>query len=148
MAVIQVESGIKEYPIKLYDEQEPVIVRFNPTNMIFIEKVFQTFDEMDAIGEEFNKKIQSVGEDWKRLFELTKEAEQEMRGKINAVFSKDICTPLFGEYESVYAAGDGLPIWANILLAIIDEMDGAFVKEKEKQNPRIQKYIAKYSKRK
>ena len=145
---IQIESGIKEYPITLYDGQEPVIVRFNPTNMIFIEKVFNTFDEMDEIGESINAKIREVGDDWKRLFELTREAEQKMRGKLNEAFGKDICTPLFGEYESVYAAGDGLPIWANILLAIIDEMDSAFVEEKKKQNPRIQKYTEKYSKRK
>lgn len=145
---IQIESGIKEYPITLYDGQEPVVVRFNPTNMIFIEKVFNTFDEMDEIGESINAKIREVGDDWKRLFELTREAEQKMRGKLNEAFGKDICTPLFGEYESVYAAGDGLPIWANILLAIIDEMDSAFVEEKKKQNPRIQKYTEKYSKRK
>ncbi len=145
---IQIESGIKEYPITLYDGQEPVVVRFNPTNMIFIEKVFNTFDEMDEIGEGINAKIREVGDDWKRLFELTREAEQKMRGKLNEAFGKDICTPLFGEYESVYAAGDGLPIWANILLAIIDEMDSAFVEEKKKQNPRIQKYTEKYSKRK
>ena len=145
---IQIESGIKEYPITLYDGQEPVVVRFNPTNMIFIEKVFNTFDEMDEIGESINAKIREVGDDWKRLFELTREAEQKMRGKLNEAFGKDICTPLFGEYESVYAAGDGLPIWANILLAIIDEMDSAFVEEKKKQNPRIQKYTEKYRKRK
>ena len=148
MAVIQVESGIKEYPIKLYAEQKPVVVRFNPTNMIFVERVFRTFDEMDEIGESYNKRIQAVSDDWKQLFDITKDAEQEMREKLNAVFATDICTPLFGEYESVYAAGDGLPIWANILLAVIDEMDTAFVEEKKKQNPRIQKYIAKYSRKK
>ena len=147
MAIL-IESGIKEYPITLYEGQEPVVVRFNPTNMIFIEKVFNTFDEMDEIGEGINAKIREVGDDWKRLFELTREAEQKMRKKLNEAFGKDICTPLFGEYESVYAAGDGLPIWANILLAIIDEMDSAFVEEKKKQNPRIQKYTEKYSKRK
>lgn len=148
MAVIQPVSGIKEYQIKLYADQTPVVVRFNPTNMLFVERVFRTFDEMDEIGETFNKKIESVSDDWKRLFEITKEAEEEMREKLNAVFATDICTPLFGEYESVYAAGDGLPIWANILLAIIDEMDTAFVEEKKKQNPRIQKYVAKYSRKK
>lgn len=148
MAVIQVESGIKEYPIKLYADQTPVVVRFNPTNMLFIERVFNTFDEMDEIGNDVNSKLQNVGDDWKKVFEVTKAAEKEMREKLNAVFAEDICTPLFGDYESVYAAGEGLPIWANILLAIIDEMDGAFAEAKKMQNPRIQKYIAKYSKRK
>ena len=45
---------------------------------------------------------------------------------------------------SIYAIADGLPIWANLMLAIIDEFDASFVAEKKKTNPRIQKYTKKY----
>ena len=120
----------------------------NPTNMIFAEKLFSTFDEVDKIGEKYQKKLEET-DNSSDLFAITHDAEQDMREKMNALFGKDICAPLLGEYESIYASdGDGLPIWANILFATIDEIDSAFVAEKEKTNPRIKKYIAKYSKKK
>ena len=41
---------------------------------------------------------------------------------------------------------DGFPIWANFMLAIIDQFEGEFAEQKKKTNPRIQKYTAKYNK--
>ena len=148
--IVKLGSGIREFTFA-FDETasgESVTVRFNPTNMLFAEKLFGTFDEMDAIGDKYMKQLDSV-EDGKELFSITRAAEKDMREKLNALFGTDICTPLFGEYESVYASdGDGLPVWATILLATIDEMDANFVAEKEKTNPRIKKYTAKYNRRK
>ena len=143
------DSGLKEYPLKLYEEQEPVVVRFNPTNMLFAERVFDGFDRMDEIQEKFLSRLETVKDnhDYKAVFSLTREMEKDLRNVLNDIFNKDICTPLFGKYESVYAAADGLPVWANILLAVIDELDESFVKEKEKTNPRLKKYVEKYRKR-
>lgn len=145
---LKFESGIREYPLKLYEDQDPVPVRFNPTNMIFIEHVFTCFDKMDAIQEKYANRLEALREDqdFRAVFSFTREMEQELRGVLNEVFYKDICTPLFGEFESVYAAANGFPIWANILLAVIDEFDDTFVQEKKKQNPRLKKYIEKYQK--
>lgn len=115
--------------------------------MLFAEKLFSTFDDMDAIGEKYVKKLDETT-DSKSLFAITRAAENDMREKLNDLFGTDFCTPLFGEYESVYASdGDGLPVWATILLATIDEIDTSFVAEKEKTNPRIKKYTEKYNRR-
>lgn len=149
MAGIQFESGIREYPLRLYEGQDPVVVRFNPTNMIFVERVLNAFDRMDEIQEDYRKRIDAVDpeRDYKAVFELTHGMEDALRETLNDTFNMDICTPLFGAYESVYAAGEGFPIWANILLAVVDEFDESFVKEREKTNPRLKKYTDKYRKR-
>ena len=43
-----------------------------------------------------------------------------------------------------YAMADGLHVWTNFLLALMDETDSAFAREQKATNPRIQKYTAKY----
>ena len=45
------------------------------------------------------------------------------------------------------ALADGLPVWANLIMAIIDTFDDEFAQEKKKKNPRLAKYTAKYSNR-
>ena len=47
---------------------------------------------------------------------------------------------------NVYAMADGLPVWCNLLFAIMDEIDTSFAREQKATNPRIQKYTAKYHK--
>ncbi len=73
--------------------------------------------------------------------------EEEMRGMIDGVFGAEVCSAVFG-VMSVFALSDGLPLWANLMLALIDEMDVAFAREKKAVSPRIKKYTAKYQSRK
>lgn len=65
-----------------------------------------------------------------------------MREIIDGVFGP-ISESVFGEM-SVYAVAGGLPVWCNFLLAVIDEVDTTFAREKKATNPRIAKYTAKY----
>ena len=44
---------------------------------------------------------------------------------------------------SLFTIADGLPIWANFILAIIDTLEGDFAEQKKKTNPRVAKYTAK-----
>ena len=45
---------------------------------------------------------------------------------------------------NVYAMADGLPVWCNLMLAVMDEIDTSFAREQKRMNPRIAKYTAKY----
>ena len=70
-----------------------------------------------------------------------------MRELIDSVFDgTPVCTLLFGSMN-VYAMASGLPVWANLMLAIMDEVDTAFAREQKATNPRVQKYMAKYRKK-
>lgn len=139
--IIQFNTGAVEYDIN------GTKVLINPTDLAFVERVFNTFDTMDKMQEEYQASIDKAGNDAEALFAVYREMEDKMRGLVNEVFDEpDICGSLFGRV-SVFALSDGLPLWANLMLALIDEMDTAFAREKKLTNPRIKKYTAKYQMR-
>lgn len=138
--IIQFDTGVVDYDIN-----GAVTVRINPTDLSFVERVFSTFDAMDEKQESYNAAIEAE-KDPAGVFRIAREMDAEMRGMIDDVFGAEVCAPVFGRV-SVYALSDGLPLWANLMLALIDEMDVAFAREKKATNPRIQKYTAKYKKR-
>ena len=141
MANICFDTGLVEHTLN-----DKVTVVFNPTDVTFIEKVFNTFDELDkkqdAYNAEIDKQTDNAG-----VFRVARDMDTEMRGIIDAVFGVEVCSVVFGDLN-VYALAGGLPIWCNLMLAIIDEMDSTFAKEKKATNPRLQKYLAKYKKSK
>lgn len=138
--IIQFETGAVEYSIN-----DKTTVRFNPTDLAFVERVFNIFDSMDQKQEEYNQAI-SKAENDATIFQVYREMEGAMRGMIDDAFGMEVCQDVFGSM-SVFALSDGLPLWANLMLALIDEMDVAFAREKKATNPRIKKYTAKYQKR-
>lgn len=139
--VIQFDTGVKEYTLN-----DAVSVKMNPTDLSFVERIFATFDAMDAKQEAYNAAIQEE-KDAAGVFRIARAMDEEMRAMIDGAFGTAVCEPLFGSV-SVYALSDGLPLWANLMLALIDEMDVAFAREKKAANPRIKKYMAKYESRK
>ncbi len=138
--VIKFDTNLKEFSLN-----EQTSVFFNPTDMSFIERVFSTVEKLEAVDEAYGAAIDKV-EDNAEVFDLAHAHDDEIRAQINALFGKDICTPVFGEM-SVSAIADGFPVWANLLFAIIDKLDDSFMEEKKKTNPRLAKYTAKYSRR-
>ena len=81
----------------------------------------------------------------REIFEIARLRDTEMRELIDGVFGRPVCAELFGDMN-VYAMADGLPVWCNFLLAVMDEIDTTFAREQKLTNPRIQKYTAKYHK--
>ena len=138
--MLNIGNGLKEY-----DLNGVVKIRFNPTDVHFIEKIFEVFDKLDERQNEYSKRLQS-NEEPKKLFEIAREMDAETREIIDVALGEKVCDPLFGNI-SIYAGdGDGLPLWANLLLTIISEMDDSFTREKKATNPRIQRYVAKFKK--
>lgn len=135
MEKIQFDSGVKEYSLN-----DKCSVFFNPTDSNFAESLYITFSELDRKQEEYRtEKI----EDGMEAFRKNRERDREMREAIDGVLGAGVCQALFGSMN-VYALADGLPVWANLMLAIIDEMDDAVKAEQKKTNPRVARYTAKY----
>ena len=139
MADIRFDTGVKEFNIN-----GAVTVRFSPTDFTFIEKVYSAMESLDKRQDAYRAEVEKITDE--AVFDLARRVDAEAREEINAIFNSDICTPVFGDL-SLYAVADGLPVWANFILAIIDQFEGAFAEEKKKTNPRIAKYTAKYSKK-
>lgn len=118
-------------------------VSFNPTDSAFVEKLFNAFDTLDARQERYKAEIEKVA-DKREIFVIARKQDAEMREIIDGVFGP-VSDALFGEMN-VYAMANGLPVWCNFLLAVMDEVDGTFAREQKATNPRIAKYTAKYHK--
>ena len=139
MKELKIATGVETY--KLNDSVE---VSFNPTDAAFGEKLFNAFDTLDKRQESYKAEV-GKAEGKRELFDVLRKLDGEMRDIINDVFEFDVCSGLFGELN-VYALAEGLPLWTNLLLAIMDEMDETVMREKKAMNPRIAKYTKKYHK--
>ena len=139
MAELNFDTGAVTYTINGKCE-----VCFNPTDSAFVKRVFETFERMDARQEAVDKKVAAA--DTKELFDLCDEMNREMRADIDRVLGKPVADELFGDIN-VFALANGLPIWCNLMLALIDTTDDAFSAERKKTNPRLAKYTAKYTKK-
>ncbi len=137
MADIKFDTGLKTFDINGRCQ-----ATFAPTDMAFIERIYSCLEAMDAMQTKY-KEIADTSSNTE-VFRIAREMDAEAREEINAVFGFDICSPLFGEM-SLFTIADGLPIWANFILAIIDTLEGDFAEQKKKTNPRVAKYTAKYT---
>lgn len=137
---INIGTGLKEYNLN-----GAVKVYFNPTDAGFVRKLYGTFTALDKKQDEYRREIEQA-QGTAKIFEIADARDKEMREMIDGIFEIPVCQPLFGSMN-VYAMADGLPVWANLLLAIMDEIDDSFAMEQKKMTPRIDKYTAKYQKK-
>ena len=135
MKSISFDTGVCEY-----DLGGKVTVRFNPTDVSFLEKLSDSFATLDRIQEEVKR--EEITEE-KDVYNLAKNLDRKMRDIIDALFGEDVCTPLFGEMNLFSSAG-GLPVWANLMLAIADEVQSSMQGELKERENRIRKYTEKY----
>lgn len=137
MKELNVDSGVVTYSINGKCE-----ISFNPTDNTFAEKVFDAFDALDKRQEDYKNELEKAL-DTKQVFEVLRNMDMEMREIINNVFGFDLCALVFSDMN-VYSLANGLPVWVNLMLSIIDEIDASFSKEKKLADVRVQKYTKKY----
>ena len=137
MKSLTFDNGIEEY-----DLDGKVTVKFNPTDVAFLEKLSDSFASLDLIQEEVKLSKEEITDE-KDVFNLAKNLDTKMRDIINALFGMDVCTPLFGEMN-LFASAGGLPVWANLMLAVADEVQNSMQGELKKREARIRKYTEKY----
>lgn len=129
---------------KSYNLNGAIEVFFNPTDVDFAQKVYNTFDSLDKKQEYYKEEVKKIAGTAK-IFDFARERDAEMRAMIDSVFDAPVCNAVFGSMN-VYALADGLPVWCNLMLAVIDELDSGFAREQKMTNARVQKYTSKYHK--
>ena len=132
---IKVNTGLVEY-----DLGGKVTVSFNPTDAVFGKKLYE------AVGALADLQDEKMPEgDAKELLIWMMDKDEKGREIIDNLFDKEVCKPLY-DTISVFAFADGLPLWANLLLAMLDQMNDSTSKQREEAKKRISKYTAKYRK--
>ena len=140
MAELKFETGVQEYTV--HGVKGDVAIRFNPTDGAFIQRLYNAFDTLDKKQEKYADEVQKCG-DRVEIFNIADRRDKEMREIIDGLFEEPVCDSIFGSMN-LYALADGLHIWINFMLALMDETDSAFAREQKATNSRIQKYTAKY----
>lgn len=139
MAEIRFDTGIVAFNIN-----DAVTIEFNPTDSEVVEKIYNTFEELDKKQDAYKAEVERCA-DKKEIFEIARRRDQEMRDMLDGLFGEPICAPLFGTMN-VYAMADGLPVWCNLMLAVIDQIDTTFSRQKKLTDPRIKKYTERWKK--
>ena len=107
-----------------------------------LERLSRAFSELDSLQEEVRSTREKITDD-REVFPLARELDGKMRAILNELFGKEICEPLFGSVN-LFASSGGMPLWANLMLAITDEVQGAMKGELDAREKRIAKYVKKY----
>ena len=131
------ESGLVTYNINGKCQ-----VSFNPTDSNFVECLYLAFEDLDKKQESYKTQVEKLA-DKREIFDFARERDVEMRQVIDGLFDAPVSDSLFGGM-SVYAVAGGLPVWCNLMLAVMDEIDTTFSREQKATNPRIAKYTEKY----
>jgi len=139
MKELNFETGLVTYNINGAAQ-----VSFNPTDASFGERLFNTFDSLDKKQDAYKAEAERTG-DKREVFQLARRLDEEMRAMIDEVFDQPVSEPLFGGMN-VYAIADGAPVWVNLMLTVIEEIDTSFAREQKATNPRLQKYLNKWKK--
>ena len=139
MNELKFETGLVTYTLNGACE-----VKFNPTDNGFAERLFNAFDDLEKKHEGWKKQVEKMT-DKREIFAFMRERDAEMRAVIDDLFGAPVCDACFGSM-SVYALADGLPVWVNLFLAVMDKMDTAFAREQKMTNEKIRKYTEKYHK--
>lgn len=141
------DTGVVEY-----DVNGAATVRFNPTDIGFTERLYDAFTSLDARQDEFQRRIDEIGDDGPEMFAYAKERDAEMRGIIDGLLGEGVSDALFADMNC-YALADGMPIWINLMFAIAEEVRDSFTAEQRKADPRMRKFddknaelLAKYRK--
>lgn len=133
---IQVSSGVQEFDINGNG-----IVKFNPADTDFLDRLFAAFDEMELRQAERRSKAAEMK--GREFFDYVRKMDEETRELIDGVFNAPICEMAFPGL-CLYSLAEGLPLWCNLMLAIFDEIDAALDESDKKARYRIDKYTKKY----
>lgn len=138
MKTLKIETGKKDY-----DLGGKVTVSFCPTDLDFVERAFNAFKTAEAAQVETEAELK--GADAEALFDIARKRDGEMREIVNSLLETDVCTPLFGTMNT-FARADGMPLWANVIMAVLDQCYDELPDEEKATRARIKKYTKKYTK--
>ena len=134
---MNINTGVQDFNLA-----DRVTVRFNPTDMVFIDRLKTAMDNCVAREEALQDELKG-NDDVMVMLKASSAADADLAQYINELFGLDVVTPLC-EGVSVRAWADGMPIWANILMAILEVVDASQADQLKASQKRIEKYTKKY----
>ena len=123
------DTGLVDYEIN------GVPVRFNPSDETFTHRLYETFNTLDGLQTSF-----AEGDGFEKFVEL----DAEMRKTIDGLLGDGVSDQLFPNMNC-YALADGLPVWVNLVMALLYETTEAYEREFGKTDNRVKAHNKKYA---
>lgn len=136
MKELSFETGLEEY--RLNDQ---CVVRFNPSDPKFADRLYTAFDDLQKKQKANEDDLEKMSH--REAFDYLNGLDAEMREVIDGVFGSPVCAALFSDV-GVYACAGGSPLWFNLMMTLISELDEQVKREKALQDEKILKYTKKY----
>lgn len=137
---IIINSGVVKKVLETTDGKTCEL-SFNPSDPAFADRLYTAFDALKKKQDARDNNVEKMSA--REMFDWMREMNAEMRETIDNVFGQPVCETLFGG-TSVYASADGAPLWMNLMVAIMDELDEGIKREKAFHSEKLAKYTAKY----
>ena len=135
MGELNFQTGRKTYTVN-----GGVEISFEPSDPKFASAVVSAFQKCSDIA----KTTADLNfEGAANTIEALEKMESEVRKEIDAAFGYAVCDKVFSGL-SVIAVADGLPVWTNFLMAVIDEVDQSMPEGEGRTKERVQKYMSRY----
>lgn len=146
MAELNISNGVKSYIINGCE------IKFNPTDAFFTERLCQVLFDLDAKREKKEKEIKDAQamdgvKGLKKVFELSRKYDKEMRETLDAAVGAPISKAVAGDISIFAVSGTDLPLYVDVIMMLIDQMDVGISAAAKAMNPKLEKYVAKYQKK-
>lgn len=77
------------------------------------------------------------------FFEYVRQRDAEVSDGVDRLFGEGTAAAVF-QGHSTHAMAEGLPLWTNFFLAVIDTVPEEMSKQIRASKPRVEKYLKKY----
>ena len=131
MKELRFDTGVVEYQVN-----GGAVLRFNPADTNFVRRLHDLFEELGREQEQVEGGV----------FDTIARKDAAMREKLDGLFGPGTCQAVFGEL-GLYALAGGLPLWANFLLAVLEEVEKAVDDQQQAASPRVAYYMEKFAAR-
>lgn len=136
MDSLNFSTGIKTFDVNDGAAQ----VSYNPTDANFAAGLYELFMRCADRYEADKDKAFDSNVDF---FAYARQRDTDVCEGIDGLFGSGVSASLF-QGISPYALADGLPLWANFLLSVIDTIPEEMSRQVKVSKPRVEKYLKKY----
>lgn len=136
MGALSYTAGKQEYTLP-----GGSVIYFDPCDSEFANKVVVAFRNCHKIQKSFPEK---PFEDLDEQLAFIQKMNADIREEIDKAFDAEVCTKACCG-SSPISISDGLPVWMNFLMAVIDEIDANMPEGEKRSRARVQQYMDKYN---
>lgn len=136
MGTLSYNAGKREYTLP-----GGGVILFDPCDSEFANRVIVAFRNCQEVQKRFPKEGFS---DLDEQLSCIQGINNDIRKEIDSVFGEGAADKACCG-SSPISISDGLPVWMNFLMAVIDEIDANMPEGEKRSRARVQQYMDKYN---